>query len=53
MPIEYNGTLPIDSSLVLRVLIEYYRNEKKAKSFIIKRLFKEQNSFSTQTVTFA
>lgn len=26
---------------MLRVLLEYYRNEKKAKQFIIKRLFKE------------
>eukprot|EP00347_Sterkiella_histriomuscorum_P014800 403359475 len=38
---ETMGNLPLDSSLVLRVFLEYYRNEKKAKQFIIKRLFKE------------
>lgn len=31
--------LPINSAMVLRILLEYYRNEKKAKSYIIKRLF--------------
>ncbi|CDW87916.1 UNKNOWN [Stylonychia lemnae] len=40
---ESLGALPLDSSLVLRVLLEYYRAEKKAKLYIIKRLFKEQN----------
>ena len=39
---EFSGSLPLDSSMVLRVLLEYYRTEKKAKQFIIKRLFKEQ-----------
>ena len=28
---ETMGNLPLDSSLVLRVFLEYYRNEKKAK----------------------
>jgi len=28
--------------MVLRILLEYYRNEKKMKAFIFRKLFKEQ-----------
>jgi len=44
--------LPIDSQMVLRVFLEYYRNEKKAKSYIIKRLFLEQASSNKFSLTF-
>ena len=36
--------VPLDSSLVLRVFLEYYRSEKKAKAFIFKRLFNDNLS---------
>lgn len=28
---DFSGSLPLDSSMVLRILLEYYRTEKKAK----------------------
>ncbi len=28
---EFSGSLPLDSSMVLRIFLEYYRTEKKAK----------------------
>jgi hypothetical protein len=42
--ISDSSYLPFDSSMVLRILLEFYRNEKKAKAFIFKRLFKEHGN---------
>ena len=44
---EYSSNVPLDSYMILRMLLEYYRNEKKAKQYIIKRLFNEFNGAQT------
>ncbi len=51
---EHTTNVPLDSYMILRMLLEYYRNEKKAKHYIIKRLFNEFNGSQTNsTVNFS
>jgi len=35
--------MPLDAHMVLRVLLEYYRNEKKMKLYVIRKLFMEES----------
>eukprot|EP00347_Sterkiella_histriomuscorum_P015954 403355053 len=39
----------IDSSIILRVFVEYYIREKKVRAFILKRLFEEQPRLGTSS----